>query len=367
MTDRKISNFEFATLNYFLTRAFLIGFTFNALLKVLKQDSWVIPIISIMPAIIIILLINCIINYKPNLNISEKIIDLFNKKLGIFIISILVILVLIVSLLNYLNLNNFIQSQFLSRTPLTAIAIMFMITTYYILNKEINTITRTSNVLFYIGFSLMILSFLGLLPALKIDNLKPFFETNINEYLNGLNSFYAFNILPMFLLTVIPKEKISNPKLKKALIISYITSAISIFIIVLQTIATFGYELSMLYEYAEFFALKHVVVLELASRVESILVIQLILDIFIFNLFSIYFMGSSIKSIIPTKKKNLIYFVFCSLIVVGTIFISKYNKYIDYLMISFIPIIVSILLTIIIILIFIKIKMSKKYSFKRKE
>lgn len=359
MTDRGISNFEFGTLNYFLTRAFLVGFTFNILLNVIKQDSWIIPIISIVPALLLIFLINYIINYKPDLDISEKIINLFNKKFGIVIIVIITLIVYFLSILNYLNLNNFIQSQFLNRTPIIAISIMFMITTYYILNKGINTITRTSNILFYIGFILLILSFLGILPVIKLDNFKPLFTYSPTNYLNGLNSFYSFNILPMFLITVIPKEKIVNAKIKKTLILSYIVSAISIFFIVFQTIGTFGYELSMLYEYPEFFALKHVILVELASRVESILVIQLILDIFIFNLFSIYFMSSNIKTILNSKKSNIIYLILCILMIVGSYFISKYNMYIDDLILNIIPIITSITSTIFIILICIKIKMSK--------
>ena len=359
MTDRKISNFEFATINYFLTRAFLIGFTFNTLLRIIRQDSWIIPLISIMPALILIYLINYIINYEPDLNISEKIIKLFNKKIGIIILSILTIFICILSTLNYLNLNNFIQSQFLSRTPLIFISVMFMISTFYILHKGINTMTRTSNILFYFGFVLLILSFLGLLPVLKIDNLKPFLTYSPINYINGLNSFYVFNILPMFLLTIIPKNKITNPKIKKFLIVSYIVSAISIFLIIFQTISTFGYELSVLYEYAEFFALKHVILIELASRIESILVIQLILDIFIFNVFSIYFIGNSIKTIINIKKNTIVYLILCSLIIIGAIFLSKYNMLVGNIIEALITNITSIFLSFIIILICIKIKIDK--------
>lgn len=359
MTDRKISNFEFATLNYFLTRAFLIGITFNALIKALKQDCWIIPLISIIPAFIIILLINYIIEYKPSFNISEKIIELFNKKIGIVIIFSMCLLIFFISILNYLNLNNFIQSQFLSKTPLLAISIMFMFATFYILKKGINTISRTSNILFYMGFILLILTFLGLIPRFKIDNLKPFFISDIGDYTSALNNFYSFNILPMFLLTMIPKDKITKPKIKKFLIISYIFSATSLFIIVIQTIATFGYELSSLYEYPEFFVLKHVVLIDSASRVESILVIKLLFDIFIFNVFSIYFIGNSIKTALKTKNLNIIYLIICTLLIICTVIISKYSMYLDKLTVNFVPIVTSVFTTLIILLICIKIKMSK--------
>ena len=47
MIKRKITNFEYATLNYFITRSFLVGVTFNALINVMRRDSWIIPILSI--------------------------------------------------------------------------------------------------------------------------------------------------------------------------------------------------------------------------------------------------------------------------------------------------------------------------------
>jgi len=77
MTNRKISNFEFGALNYFITRALLIGITFNAIVNIMKQDSWIIPILSVIPSYIFILLINYIMKYEPTLDISEKIVKQF--------------------------------------------------------------------------------------------------------------------------------------------------------------------------------------------------------------------------------------------------------------------------------------------------
>ena len=130
MTDRKMSNFELATLNYFLTRAFLIGVIFNALVNILKQDSWVIPIISILPALILIALISYIMEYKPDLNISQKVIVLFNSVIGRIILIIIVLYTFFTSIINFLNMGMFIQSQFLNKTPLISILILFMLTTF---------------------------------------------------------------------------------------------------------------------------------------------------------------------------------------------------------------------------------------------
>lgn len=355
----KISNFEFANLNFFITRALLIGITFNALINVMKQDSWIIPLLSIIPAIILIILTDYIMNYKPKLDLSEKIIKLFKKKFGIFIIILFIILFGFICVLNFLNLNNFVQSQFLTRTPFLAISIAFMIVTYYILTKGINVISRCCTVLFYISIILLIFSFIGLIPQIKISNIKPIFISSPLNYVKGLNSFYAFNTIPILLLTIIPKEKIENPKIKKTLFLSYLVSTFSVFIIIFQTISVFSYELCNLYEYPQFLVLKHVSIVGLTSRIESILIMQVIFDILILNIFIIYFISRSIRSAFNIKNKNIIYFIICGLIIFLTIYISKYNINLDNLMINVIPISISIVCTLLALLICIKIKMSK--------
>ena len=159
MIKKKITNFEIASLNYFVTRAFLVGITFNALINVMKRDCWIMPLISIPLDIIFILIINKIIDYEPDLNLPQKVMKLFGKTLGTIILVLICIFILSMGILNYLTLNNFIQSQFLTRTPLIAIAIILIITIFYILCKGINVIARTSNILLFINIFLFIISF----------------------------------------------------------------------------------------------------------------------------------------------------------------------------------------------------------------
>ena len=360
MIKKKIHNFEIGTLNYFATRAFLVGVTFNALINVVKRDSWIIPLISIPLDILFILLINKIIDYEPDLNLPQKIIKLFGKTLGKIILILISIFIIIMGILNYLTLNNFIQSQFLTRTPLIAIAILFMITIFYILCKGINVIAITSNILFYINIFLFFISFSGLISSFELTNLKPMFQSSLPDYLSGLNSYYAFHIVPMFLLTMIPKNSVENPKFKKTLIISTIISSITMGAVIFATLSTLGYELTSLYEYPEFHVLKQATIVGASSRIESILVIQLIFDIFIYCTLIIYMFSNSINELFNFKKINYIYLFGCILITIGTVYAAKYNVYLDNLMVNIIPIISSIFTIFITLITYFKIIFSKK-------
>ena len=148
----------------------------------------------------------------------------------------------------------------------------------------------------------------------------------------------------------------NNPKIKTTLIISTIISSITMFAVIFATLSTLGYELTALYEYPEFHVLKQATLVGASSRIESILVIQLIFDIFIYCTLILYLMGTSIKKITNIKKTNIIYFICCLLLVIGTTYAAKYNIYIDYLMIKIIPIVSTIFTIGTTLLIYFKIK-----------
>lgn len=359
MIKNKLNNFDVGTLNYFITRAFLTGYLFNALLLLIKQDSWIIPLVGVIIGIIFILLVVYILNYKPKLNFAEKLISLFNKPIGSILTIIFCLFCFFMCILTYLNLNNFIHGQFLSKTPTLAIAIVCMVAIYYVLTKGLNTIAKTGNILFYIAMILFFLSFLGLLPFMKIENLKPFLNSKPTNYLEALNCFYSFNVVPILFLTILPKDKINNPKLKKTLTLSFLLSAFTMFIVMFSTIASFGYELTSLYKYPEFHVLKNISLMGLEARIESILIIQCIFDFFMFVVLTIYFIANSIKSITNIKSENTLYAILSILVVIITNYFSKYNVFLDDFALKYVHIPVSVFSIIFVLIIVIKIKFSK--------
>lgn len=360
MIENKLENFDVGSLNYFITRAFLTGFLFNSLLNLIKQDSWVIPLLGIFIGIIFLLLVVYIFNYEPSLNFAEKLVSLFNKKIGCFLILIFCLFCFFMCILTYLNLNNFIHGQFLSKTPTLAIAIVCIIAIYYTLIKGLNVIAKTGNILFFIAMILFFISFIGLLPFMEIQNLKPFFHSKPTNYIEALNCFYSFNIVPILFLTILPKNKINNPKLKKFLILSFLLSCFTMFTVMFSTLASFGYELTSLYKYPEFHVLKNISLMGLEARIESILIIQCIFDFFMFIVLTIYFIANSIKSITKIKNINNVYLVLCVLLVILTNYFSKYNVFLDDFSLKYVEIPVSIFSTIFILIVCIRIKLKKK-------
>lgn len=360
MIKNKLNNFDIGTLNYFITRTFLTGFLFNSLLNLIKQDSWIIPLIGIVIGIIFSLLVIYIFNYMPHLNFAEKLTNLFNKKIGTMMVIIFCIFCFFTCLLTYLNLNNFIHGQFLSKTPTLAISIVCIASIFYTLTKGLNTIAKTGNILFYIAMILFFISFIGLLPFMETENLKPFLNQKPLNYLEALNCFYSFNIVPMLFLTIIPRDKINNVKLKKTLIISFILSAFTMFTVMFSTLASFGYELTSLYKYPEFHVLKNISLMGLQARIESILIIQCIFDFFMFVVLTIYFIANSLKLTTKFKNENILYAILCIILVILTNYFSKYNVFLDDFALKYVQIPILIFSVVFILVVCIKIKFNKK-------
>ena len=361
MTNKKLNNMEYAILNYFLTRAFFIGITFSCLIKLTKQDSWIIPLISIFIGLIFIMLINYIVSFKENKSIIEKIYFLFNSKVRYAISLLLILIGIFYNIANTINLNNFIHTQFLNKTPILLISIIFLSVTFYILTKGINVITKTTVIIFYISIFLVLITFIGLLPKFHLSNLKPMFQYNETNMLNSLRFYYTFNITPILFLTVIPKSNIKNAKTFKALSISYIISTSAIFISILLTLGVFGYELASIYEYPEFQVLKQISLIGVSSRIESILVLQWIFDLFIYNVFIIFYICNCIKKLIIKKDLNinLIYLIYSIILIIVLNYISKYNIFIENFILNYAFKYISVITIVIVILICLKIKLRK--------
>jgi len=362
----KISNLEFSIFTFFIMRSCLLGITSHSMLSIANQDAWISMIIGTIVGFIPILLIIYIMNYKPDLNILEKNKVLFGNLFGTIINTILTGLFLSMSLIIFYNLNIFIVSQYLNKTPLMVVAIVFFITLLYISLKGLKVIARTFLMLFYTTIILYITTSIGLFSIFSFDNLKPFFEADTNSLIYSAFVYLSYTILPVFLLTMIPKNNIKNNKqLPKYLIITYLIANLSLINVFTLTIGVLGINLSKIFEYPEFHVLESISFLGVKSRFDSIVAMHWIFDMLCFISLSLYFLKEYIKSTLKFNNN----FVICT---IGLLLITIPQKYIwnitllDNLSKNLFPIIISIIIGITILLLSLLIKKSTKCLKKTK-
>lgn len=352
-----LSSLEICTFSYFIMRCAFVGITINNLILIAKQDSYISIIFGFILGFIPLLLFLYIMDYRKNYNFPELITHLFGKVIGKGINILLCIFMMSLSIIIFWNLTNLINSQYLSKTPAIVVGTVFFFPTIYLLFKGPSVIGKSSVILFYFSIILCVLPFIGLIFQINIGNIFPILDEGLIPVLKGTHQYLANNILPIFLIMSFPKDMIHDQKkFNKRIIITYCIVGFILFSTFFLTLSIFGVKLATLYQYPEFHLLKRVSIIGFIQRIESTLSIQWIFDLFMTNLFTLYFLHTSIENIFhitKTNMKNLIIFIltFFTLIVsnyvfnnntIGTIFLK--NIFPSFLTIFFflLPIIVFI-------------------------
>lgn len=355
----KINRTEMGALTFFLVRAFYIGITLDNLIKIVKQDSYISLTIAFILGFIPLLFIYYIFNYEPNLSLPKKNLKLFGNILGTIINIIFIWFTFFIILILFGNLVTLIFSQYLNKTPTLVISIVFIFAIVYVLLHDIKTICRTAMMLFFFTILLYLLSLVGLSTQMSIDNFKPFLEVSYMKLFKGSYSFITYNVLPLYLLLIIPKNDIDHKHFFKHITLGYIIASISLFLVLITTIGIFGIKLCYLYEYPEFQVLKYVSLIGLSARIDGILIIQWIFDLLIFMIIGMYFILETTKTMFKVNKH--IYSIILAILLVLLNESITSNIILNNLAMNVFPHVIFIFISCFLVIMFITIKF-KRYK-----
>lgn len=139
------------------------------------------------------------------------------------------------------NTSNFIISQYLTNTSITLVTLILGITVYHTVNKGITTISKISIIYTIIILSLLILGIIGIIPEIKLDNLKPILENGIKPPFLAALIYTLLLTSPAYSFLIIPKSIIeNNKKTTKYLLITYIIISLTIFLICIISSSCLG-------------------------------------------------------------------------------------------------------------------------------
>lgn len=368
MNKKKLRPLELCCLYYFIMRASFLGITSSNLLHLSKQDGWISILVGTAVGFIPLFIFLYIQNHHPNDTIFSLTKKIFGHTIGKIVNFILTVGIGGFVTITFYNLIGFISSQYLNHTPTIAIAIMFFIAITYILTKGITVIARTHVILLYFAIILVFLIIMGLIKEIDLANLKPFLEHGWNPILKGSISFIAFNVLPIFVLTSIPKNHVfQNKHYNRDIIITYLLSATSLFITLFFIISVFGPHLALLYQYPEFHLLKLISLGGFVSRVEGIVALHWLFDLFAFIVIGLYFVMQYLKDDWCMKDKiaNPVMISLCILLIFIVEHIFKNNTIANLLTLHYAPWISIGFFAVIPLVIFIRCFLNKKKTDKK--
>ena len=350
----KINNLDISSILFLQLFSCSLGIAPYITIKITGIDAYISIIIGTIIGIIPILILIYIFNYEIDKPIHIKTKIIYGKTLGTIINIILTIIYIILTLTMLFNTSNFIISQYLTNTSITLVTLILGITIYHTVNKGITTISKI------IILTLLILGIIGIIPEIKLDNLKPILENGIKAPFLAALVYTLLLTSPAYSFLIIPKSIIeNNKKTTKYLLITYIIVSITIFLICIISSSCLGRYLIKIYQYPVYITLKKISIFGFIDRIENFLSLQWILSSFISLTIYIY----NIKENINKKNNPLLNLILIIIIILISTKIFKnntnFNHYLDsiYPYILIIPLIIH---TIISITIFIKKSIKNK-------
>lgn len=339
---KKIEVFSYSTMIYFLIRGSFLGILTHNLFFTSRGSSWISILLAIFFGILPLKIFYKIMEKHPDLNFFQ-ILEFKFKNYGKILSYLLITFVFIFACFVFWNLLNFIGSQFLHKTPNIAIGFIIFLSLINLLNKGINVISRVSVILFFTSLTLYVLCFFGLFFQIKPILLLPIFSDSLFNIGLGSLNFLVYSILPIFFLGIVPFNRINNKKeiVKKSFII-YLISTVTLFFVIFLVLGIYGIEFSQLLQYTEYHILKRFSIVGTIDRTENIFALQWIIDIYMFLVISIYYVGEKIK--IKSKYK---YTIICFLMLLISTKTLINSTVINSFLVNYFPFIILLFLFIL--------------------
>ena len=346
--DSKISSLSICFLSSFLYRSFyIIGF-FNLIISISKSDSIFSIIFGSILGIILLGIYFYLNNRRASENIFEKINSSFPKIISIFINTLLIVLFTFIASFILYNLSLFINYNLLNDIDIIPISTLLILTTIYLVSKGINTITRVSGILIFTFITLAIISFISLINYSSPSNLYPLLTNNFTNI--SVASVYSsiISVTPIFLLLVIPKNKIeSNKKYKRYMLITYFVNAVYLLISFILILSILGIELTSILKYPDIIALQKVSLLNFIQRIEDLLSFKVMFDSFISLSLILFYVKEGITIIYKIKPNRKIIFVAGIITLILSLYLKMTNINLVFYLLSII-LFIHLLLTVVI-------------------
>ncbi|MDO4369591.1 MAG: GerAB/ArcD/ProY family transporter [bacterium] len=325
--NNKISSGEMMVISTCFITALFPGITNNLILSISKNSSLLsigfATILSLIPIFMIAL-----ISKKLNSSLFDFLKEKFGP-LGNFLnIFLLVMAFITLSISSWLFID-FLISQFLTRNSYYFVAIFISLVVSYCVSKNLETISRTSFVLFLISLVTILISWICLSGYIDFENFKPLIDSSYTNIAKSTFIILTFLSAPLIYIIDL-KHKVRNKKnFERKLILSPMISAFLLFGFIFLIIGIYGIDLSSMFIYPIYSLFKKIEILGFIERIENISTLVLIIPFFNMFCYLVYYMKENILKFIKSKNKKkenfLTYFLSIGIPINAIYFFTNYN------------------------------------------
>ena len=333
----------------YLIRALFLGIGTSLVLATAKRDAWIGTIIGSLIGLIFVLIIQYILKHKKDKSIFEVLTDM--KLVGKIVRVLFVILAIHVIIQCIVTIDTYTSGFFLLKTPQWLLSLSVISTALYIVSKGLDTTFRVGEIFFPLSIILFLIPTISLFGFINLDNILPLFTENIESLTKSAFYFATFSSAPLLFTLQLDDDG-------KGLVPTYIIGTSILFIVIFVCSSVLGPDLGSIYRFPEYVILKKISLLNFIEKIENIISLFWVIDGIILIVFCSHF----IKSSLPKKEKNIIFYGIYLIIFIITAFVFGNIYFFDVELYNYSSYIISTLSILIAFPLLLYIRKKKKVS-----
>lgn len=319
---------------YYLTQSLFLGFGISLLFSISSKDCYIGAVLGMVIGFIIMYLYATFLELKKKRRLKEILQQ--NKVVGLLVRILLLIASYILLVYGLVIYKVFVASFMLIKTPEIIILIPIVLFATYGAFKGLVGISRVAESLVPITIGLVLFAFLGVAGLFESSNFLPILTNTPSEFFKTALTFAGISTFPNVLL-------VHYSERPKHMLKTYVIATILLIATLVYINGILGAELVHIYRFPEYMVLKQLKMFKFIEKVENILSIAWIFNIFILLMMAIH----SIKELIPKKKPKLvmIFILILTTVMIDKIFAFNYvNELRIYKMLPYISIIIPLII-----------------------
>lgn len=328
MNKEIVSNRQFAI--------FMSGFMFGSSPLLISSsvsalagpDSWLSLIIATISGLLIVWIYSYLGSLHPDKTFLEILPLVLGKWIGGFLSVAFVFIFLMVATEITWYTGDFFTTMYMTGTSNYLINVIFVAVLAIALLYGLEAMFRATEIIFMIGFPLMIISLLMLSPQVKVDNLLPVMENGIIPVIKGVVPILSLIVLPLVTLNMVYPVNLGNLKqAKKAILAGYFLGMIVLAFGIMFCILVLGSTVTTNLRFPLFTVTKEINVGTIFSRVEALIVFVWLVTNFIFTYASMYAGTKGLSQLLKLKDYKTLVLPVCLIVVLYSGFIYKNVPY----------------------------------------
>lgn len=322
--NKKVSNIQMGMLLTLTICGYFLGMSDIILLRTSKSEVIISMILGTIIGLIPLFMYLKINSTHPSLNIYEKSIKLFGKKIGGLINILMLISYTSIFCIAIRTIISFTITKYLESTPYLIVGLLVVICCLVAVFKGLEAILRLARISFIITIIFALIIEISIIGYVNLDNLFPIFISKdyISNIIYGSLYFAATSSFLSVLLLSIKKDSVKNNKnYNKTAILFYIIGCLGLTLVMFFIVACYSYKMSSLFRYPEYTVLKKIGFSSSELHLENLLAFRWVFYSLALACMSLFGIETGIKIYSKNIKLNKILLIVIGII---SIEISKY-------------------------------------------